>query len=77
VLPVSQQPGYRLKERVDAMKAYVRNPSASTHAALTDEIDRLNHHETMVAVILLPSILLVDAAVIYFFWNYGTRKATA
>jgi hypothetical protein len=76
ILPPGQ-PGYRLKERVEAMEANSRNPSASTEAALHEEFARLNHHEAMVSDILLPSVLLVDIAVIYFFWNYGKPKTTA
>lgn len=73
VLPAGQ-PRYRLKERVEAMEAYTLNPSASTQAAVHEEFARLHHHEAMEGVILLPSVLLVDAVVIYFFWNYGQRK---
>jgi hypothetical protein len=71
------QPRYRLKERVEAMQAYTLNPSPSTEAALHEEFARLHHHEAMVGVILLPLVLLLDAVVIYFFWNYGARKTTA
>lgn len=71
------RPGYRLKERIEAMEANRLNPSASTKAAVYEEFARLNRHEAMVSDILLPSVVLVDAAVIYFFWNYGKRKATA
>src|SRR5260221_13823259 len=71
------QPRFRLKERAQAMQAYTLNPSASTKAALDDEFARLHHHETTQGAILLPSVLLVDGAVIYFFWNYGRRKTTA
>ncbi len=75
VVPAGQ-PRYRLKERMQAMQAYTLNPSASTKAALDDEYARLHHHEARVGAILLPSALLADAAVIYFFWNYDRRKTT-
>ena len=71
------QPHYRLKERLEAMKAHTLNPSASTKAALDDELAQLHHHETTMGFILLPLVLFIDAAVVYFFWNYGRRKATA
>ena len=71
------QPRYRLKERVEAMQAYTLNKSASTKAALDDEFAKLHQHEKTQGIILVPALLLVDAAVIYFFWNYGTRKTTA
>jgi hypothetical protein len=71
------QPRYRLKERVEAMQAYALNPSVSTKAALDDEFARLHQHEKTQGVILVPALLLVDAVVIYFFWDYGTRKKTA
>ena len=77
VLLPAGQPRYRLKERVEAMKARTLNPSADTEAALHDEFTRLHQHERMQGIILVPTLLLVDAVVIYFFWNYGTRKTTA
>jgi hypothetical protein len=71
------QPRYRLKERVQAMQAYNLNPSASTKAALDTEFARLHHHEATLGAILLTSVVIADAAVISFFWNYGRRKTTA
>lgn len=71
------QPRYRLKERVQAMQADNLNPSADTKAALDDEFARVHHHEATQGAILFPSVLLIDAAVFYFFWNYGKRKTTA
>jgi hypothetical protein len=76
IIPAGQ-PRYRLKERVQARRAYTLRPSASTKAALGDELARLHRHEATQGTILFPSVLLVDAAVIYFFWNYGRRKTTA
>lgn len=70
------EPGYRLKERILAMQAYTLSPSRSTKAALDDEFARLHHHEAVMSNILPPSALLVDAAAIYLFWNYGKRKRT-
>src|SRR5258708_31565781 len=71
------QPRYRLKERVQARRAYTLNPSAAAKAALDHEFACLHHHEATMGVILVPSVLLVDGAVIYFFWNYGGRKKKA
>jgi len=71
------QPHYRLKERIQAMQAYTLNKSASTKVPLDDEFARLHQHEKMRGIILIPALLIVDAALIYFFWNYGTRKTTA
>jgi hypothetical protein len=71
------QPHFRLKERIEVMQAYTLNPSASTKAALDDEFARLHHHEATTGIILIPLVLLVDVAVIYFFWNCGRRKTTA
>jgi hypothetical protein len=71
------QPHYRLHERIRAMQANTVSPSASTKAALDDEFARLHHHEKMMGMIGLPSALVVYALVIYFFWNYGTKKTTA
>jgi hypothetical protein len=73
VLPAGH-PHYRIRERIEAMEAYTLNPSTSTKATLDNEFARLHHHEKMTGVILVPSFLLIDAALIYFFWNYGTRK---
>jgi hypothetical protein len=77
LLTPAGQPHYRLKERVEAMKAYTLSPSASTKAALDDEFARLHHHEATMGGILPVVVLLIDVGVIYFFWNYGTRKTTA
>lgn len=71
------QPRYRLKERMQAMQAYNLNPSAATKAALDDELAQVHHYEATQSAILFPSVLLIDAAVFYFFWNYGKRKTTA
>jgi len=71
------QPHYRLKERVEAMKAYTLSPSVSTKAVLDDEFARLHDHEKMMGFILLPSALLIDVVVVYFFWNYGARRMLA
>ena len=77
VLIPAGKPRYRIQERVGAMKAYTLSPSPSTKAALDDEFVRLHQHEKTQGIILVPALLLVDAVVIYFFWNYGTRKTTA
>jgi hypothetical protein len=71
-------PQYRLKERIEALMAYTENPSASTKAAWDYEKARVQYHEMVNCVIFvfLP-ILLVDAAVIYFFWNHGKRERIA
>jgi Na+/H+ antiporter NhaC len=71
-------PQYRLKERIKALMAYTENPSASTKAAWDNEEARVQYHEMINWVIFafLP-ILLVDAAVIYFFWNHGKRERIA
>ena len=70
------QPRHRLKQRAQAMQAYTLNPSASTKAALDDEFARLHHHEATLGAILLPSVMLLDGAVIYFLWNYGRRQTS-
>jgi hypothetical protein len=77
ILIPAGQPPYRLKERVEAMQAYTLNKSASTKLTLDDEFTKLHQHEKTQGIILVPALLLADAAVIYFFWNYGTRKTTA
>lgn len=70
------QPRYRLKERIRVMEAYTMDPSKSTKAALDDEFAQLHRHEAIVGDILVSSVLLINAAVVYFFWNYG-KKAPA
>jgi hypothetical protein len=77
VLIPAGQPRYRIRERIEAMEAYTLSPSPSTKAALDDEFARLHQHEKTQGIILVPALLLVDAIVIYFFWNYGKRKAAA
>jgi hypothetical protein len=77
VLVPAGQPHYRIRERIEAMKAYTLSPSSSTKAALDDEFARLHQHEKTQGIIIVPALLLVDAVVIYYFWNYGKRKAAA
>ena len=77
VLLPAGQPHYRIRERIEAMKAYTLSPSASTKAALDDEFARLHQHEKKQGIILVPALLIVDAVLIYFFWNYGIRKTVA
>lgn len=71
------QPRFRLKERIQAIEAYTMSPSKYTKAAVDDEFARLHHHEAGNGIIfILAPVLLLDAAVIYFFWNYGKRGRT-
>jgi len=77
VLIPAGQPHYRLRERIQAMEAYTLNPSATTEAARADEFARLHHHEKMMSIVLPLSALALDVVVVYFFWNYGTRKTLA
>jgi hypothetical protein len=46
-------------------------------AGRTEEFARLHRHEATVSAILVPSVLLFDGTLIYFFWNYGRRKTAA
>ena len=68
------KPHYRQREREAAMNAKSLNPSASTMRAVDEEFKQLEHHQKTVQLILIPSVLLFDAVVIYFFWNHGRRK---
>jgi hypothetical protein len=71
------QPHYRLHERIQAMEAYTLNPSPTTEAARDDEFARLHHHEKMTSIVVPLSALALGIVVVYFFWNYGTRKTLA
>lgn len=74
VLIPAGQPRYRIRERIEAMKAYTLSPSPATKEALDDEFARLHQHEKTQGIILVPALLLVNAVVIYFFWNYGKKQ---
>jgi hypothetical protein len=76
VVPAGQ-PRYRRLERVEAMKTYTLSPSEATKAALNEEFARLHLHEATLTAILLPTVLVSDAVLIYFFWNYGRQKTAA
>jgi hypothetical protein len=71
------QPRYRIRERIEAMKAYTLNPSATTKAALDDEFARLHHHEKKFDIVVPLSLLALDVVVVYLFWNYGAKKTLA
>jgi len=74
LLPYVGPPHFRLHERNEAFREYTSNPSASTKAALTDELMRLEHHRNRMVFIALSSVLAIDVVVVYFYWNYRIRK---
>ena len=60
-----------------AIQDYRRNPSEATKAALEHEFMLNQHHQKMLGIVLPLSVLVFDIVVVYFFWNYGTRKTIA
>ena len=57
--------------------AYAQNPTPATQAAFDLELQQEGGHAGIWFCAAIVLMLVVDAAGVYFFWNYGVRKATA
>ena len=60
-----------------ALRAFETNRSAATEAVMWDQVRRDDLRDSRRKVALFSLMLLVDAAVIYLFWNYGAKKNAA
>ena len=60
-----------------ALRSFETNRSATTEAAMWEQARRDEARDSRRKGILFGLMLLVDGVVIYFFWNYGARRATA
>ena len=60
-----------------ALRVYETNRSEATRAAMWDQVRRDDLRDDRRKGALFSLMLLADAVVIYFFWNYGVKKTTA
>ena len=68
---------FRRHERSEAIKAYMSDKSPANKAVFVDEMRRLDHHRSVISYSVNGSLLIIDALVVYVFWNYGARKTAA
>jgi len=57
-----------------ALRASETNRSAATEAAMWEQMRHDDLRDARRNEFLFSLMLLIDAAVIYLFWNYGTMK---
>jgi len=62
-------------EMVHAVRVYLATHSANAEAAMDEQIQRESSRQGRSAGIWLGLILFADVTVVYFFWNFGTRKS--
>src|ERR1039457_876923 len=67
----------RSPEMAQAVRAVATNRSAATEAAMWEQVRRDDLRDSRRMEVLFSMMLLADAVVIYFFWNYGIKKTTA
>ena len=67
---------YRRKQRMDAFLVWAEHPSSATKAVAMDELQRDMRFREIRGWLIFGLVLASDAAVVYFFWNYGARRTT-
>ena len=66
-------PRYRMKERSEATRAWMENPSPTTKAAYDSERRLEGSHEVKLLVATALFLLLLDGGGIYYFWTFSSR----
>jgi hypothetical protein len=74
ILPAGNQLAPRSPEALQAVRAFETNRSAATEAAMWEQVRRDDLRYWRRKEVLFSLMLLADAVVIYFFWNYGVKK---
>jgi len=77
ILPAGNRLAPRSPEMAQALHAFETNRSAATEAAMWEQVRRDDSRDWHRKEVLFGLMLLADAVVIYFFWNYGTKKTAA
>jgi hypothetical protein len=72
--PAGNRLSPRSPEMVQALHAFETNRSAATEAAMWEQVRRDDLRDSRRKEIVFGLMLLVDAVVIYLFWNYGINK---
>lgn len=73
-LPAGNRLSPRSPEMAQALRAFETNRTAATEAAMWEQVRRDDSREWHRKEVLFGLMLLADAVVIYFYWNYGTNK---
>jgi hypothetical protein len=74
ILPAGNRLAPRSPEMAQALRAFETNRSAGTEATMWEQVRRDDSRDWHRKEVLFGLILLADAVVIYFYWNYGTNK---
>jgi|SRR5208337_2754990 len=64
---------YRNAERMEALRAWLLHPSATTEAANKRENEMLYTHLARRGLVELAALALLDGVGLFYFWNYGKR----
>lgn len=75
ILPAGNRLSPRSPEMAQALRANETNRSAATEAAMWEQVRRDDSRDRYRKEVLFGLMLLADAVVIYFYWNYGTNKS--
>jgi len=75
-LPAGNRLAPRSPEMAEALRAFETNRTAATEAAIWDQVRRDDLRDRHRREVLFGLMLLADAVVICFFWNYGVKKTT-
>jgi hypothetical protein len=73
-LPAGNRLSPRSPEMAQALRAFETNRSPATEAEMWEQVRRDDSRDWRRKEILFGLMLLADAVVIYFYWNYGTNK---
>jgi|SRR5438477_5653404 len=74
ILPAGNRLAPKSPEMAQALRAFETNRSAATEASMWEQVRRDDLRDSRRQGVLFSLMLLTDAAVIYLFWNYGTKK---
>ena len=77
ILPAGNRLAPKTPEMAQAFRAFETNRSASTEAAMWEQVHRYESHVARRDQVIFGLLLLADAVAIYLFWNYGIKKAAA
>jgi hypothetical protein len=77
ILPPGNHLAPRSPEMAQALRAYETNRSATTERAMWEQVRRDDLRDSRRKEVLFSLMLLADVAVIYLFWNCGTKKTEA
>src|SRR5258708_5870718 len=64
---------YRYDERLKALTVWVREKTPESKAVADRERHLLYVHRQQRGLLILASLFVIDAAGIYYFWNYGIK----